>query len=122
MCDNFPHRGHRIEITFRQRRLQRCSSSDREGQKAWGRNWPLLRRRLAQLGAAGSLAEMQGVPGHCHPLKADRAGQFAVYLWGPLRLIFEPDHDPPPVLADGELDLLGVTHICLLGIEDYHDD
>jgi toxin HigB-1 len=116
------HRGRSIEITFRERRLQRRSNGDREGQKTWGRNWPLLRRRLAQLGGAHSLAALHGVPGHCHPLKADRAGQFAVYLWGPFRLIFEPTEDPLPYLADGELDLTAVTHICILGIEDYHDD
>jgi proteic killer suppression protein len=75
-----------------------------------------------QLGAASSLSALNGVPGHCHSLRADRLGQFAIYLWGPYRLIFEPANDPLPYSADGQLDLTLVTHIYILGIEDYHDD
>jgi proteic killer suppression protein len=116
------HRGSSIEITFRERKLQRRSNSDREGRRAWGRNWPLLKRRLAQLAAAANLAALQGVPGHCHALKADRSGQFAVHLWGPFRLIFEPADESLPYALDGELDIEAVTQICILAIEDYHDD
>jgi proteic killer suppression protein len=62
------------------------------------------------------------VPGNCHPLKADRAGQFAMRLWGPQRLVFEPAEDPVPLTVEGQLDLREIRLIRILDIEDYHDD
>jgi proteic killer suppression protein len=63
---------------------------------------------------------MDKVPGNCHALIADRAGGFAVSLWGAFRLIFEPDHDPLPTLDGGALDRTKVTHIIILEVTDYH--
>lgn len=65
---------------------------------------------------------MDGVPGRCHALGADRRGQFAVSLWGSYRLIFIPDHDPIPTLADGGIDLTRVTQISITEVVDYHGD
>ena len=53
-------------------------------------------------------------------LKGDRKGTFAVLLQNPLRLIFEPDHEPVPVKEDGGIDLTAVTAITILEITDYH--
>ena len=76
--------------------------------------------RLASLRAAPTLADMRGVPGNCHRLTADRAGEFAVALRGPYRLIFEPDHDPVPRLDDGGVDTTRVTDIRIKEVNDYH--
>lgn len=75
---------------------------------------------MASLRAAPSLADMKGVPGNCHPLTADRKGQFAVDLRGPYRLIFTPDHDPVPRLDDDGIDEAAVTRIRIEEVEDYH--
>lgn len=76
--------------------------------------------RLASLHAAPTLSDMRGVPGNCHPLRADRAGEFAVDLRGPYRLIIEPDHNPVPRLDDGGIDTNKVTNIRIKEVEDYH--
>lgn len=64
---------------------------------------------------------MRGLPGRCHELDGDRAGELALGLLDGKRLIFEPDADPVPEKEDGGLDWLGVEAIRLLEITNYHD-
>ena len=110
-----------IEIRFSTRKLERACSTDREGAKRWGpENWRRLKRRLVSLMSAPTLQDMQGVPGGCHQLTADRAGEFALDLWGSYRLIFEPDHKPVARLPDGGVDRSKVTRIVIKEVTDYH--
>ena len=91
------------------------------GQRRWGPDhWGLIRRRLASLGAAPTLAAMDGVPGQCHQLIGDRSREFALHLWGQFRLIFVPNHDPIPRLEDGGIDRKLVTKILIREVVDYH--
>ncbi len=78
-----------------------------------------LRSRLADLEAASRVSDL--VAGHPHPLKGDRAGQFALSLAGGWRLVFSPGHDPSPTLADGAIDWSQVSIVCIDYIGDYHD-
>lgn len=111
-----------IKISWSDRKLEKVCSSDNAGRRRWGADhWKLLKRRIASLEAAPTLSDMEGVPGRLHGLHADRRGHFAVDLWGSVRLIFEPDHDPVPSLADGVgVDRTLVTDICIKEIADYH--
>jgi len=110
-----------IDISWANRRLEKTCSSDREGVKKWGPDqWKALKMRLASLRAAPTLEDMQGVPGNCHPLTADRAGEFAVDLRGPYRLIFEPENDPIPLLPDGGINQAAVTEIRIKEVDNYH--
>ena len=110
-----------IEISWSSRKLEKSCSDDHQGEKRWGTDhWKLLKRRLAALGGAPTLADMDGVPGNCHQLHADRDDDFAVELWGPYRLIFVPDHEPVPLLDDGGIDKTHVTHIMIKEVDDYH--
>lgn len=110
-----------IETSWSNRRLEKTCSDERRGTKRWGGdNWPRLKRRLASLMAAPTLQDMEGVPGNCHQLRADRAGEFAVDLWGSYRLVFEPDHEPLPRLPDGGIDRTRVTKILIKEVIDYH--
>ena len=110
-----------VDISWSSHKLERTCSGDRGGIEHWGADhWKLLRRRLAALSAAPTLADMDGVSGNCHQLHADRDGDFAVDLWGPYRLIFEPNHDPVPLLDDGGVDKRNVTHITIKEVDDYH--
>jgi plasmid maintenance system killer protein len=110
-----------IEISWPNRKLEKMCSQDRQGAARWGaENWPRLKRRLAALAGAPTLQDMDGVPGNCHQLHTDRAGQFAVDLWGSYRLVFEPDHDPLPKLPDGGIDRARVTKIVIREVVDYH--
>ena len=79
-----------------------------------------LKRRLDDLRAVENLKDARKLPGNCHVLKADRAGQFAIDAGYPLRLIFEPAIDPLPRTKDGTWELERITVIRLLAVEDYH--
>lgn len=110
-----------IEISWSSRKLEKVCTDDRQAVRRWGTdNWKILRRRLAALLAAPTLADMTGVPGNCHQLHADRAGEFAISLWGSYRLIFEPAHNPFPALTDGGVDRALVTKIEIKEVVDYH--
>jgi len=78
-----------------------------------------LRSRLADLDAADSVQDL--VAGRPHPLKGERAGQFAVDLQGAKRLVFKTANDPIPYKDDGKIDWSKVTHVCIVFIGDYHD-
>ncbi|MEO8084455.1 MAG: type II toxin-antitoxin system RelE/ParE family toxin [Ardenticatenales bacterium] len=111
-----------VDIHFASDKLRRQCTIDREMVKAWGpERTKRLRRRLADLDAADALADMVMLPGRTHELRSDRAGQLAIDLDGPYRLIFEIADEPVPRRADGGLEWSGVRSIRILGIEDYHD-
>jgi hypothetical protein len=65
---------------------------------------------------------MDGVPGNCHALHAERRGRFAIALWGPYRLVFAPDHDPVPRTDDGGIIRTAVTAVRIVEVIDYHGD
>lgn len=90
--------------------------------KTWGpRPSTVLRRRLDQLKAAPSLIEMRNLPGRCHELIGDRAGQLSLDLVHPMRLIFEPAEDTRPMNSGGGLDWSQVKIVRILEIADTHD-
>lgn len=78
-----------------------------------------LRSRLADIAAAGVVADLAA--GRPHPLKHDRAGQFALDLAGGIRLAFAPANDPIPQTQDGATDWSQVTAVRIEFIGDYHD-
>lgn len=77
-----------------------------------------LEVRRAQLDAAGTLADLQFVPGNWHGLTGDWKGHIAASLDGPYRLILAPTE--AEYLTDGSLDWGSVTSVTLVGIVDYH--
>ncbi len=112
-----------IEISWSDHKLEKMCANAKAGQRRWGaEHWKILQRRLASLDAAPTLKDLEGVPGRCHPLTADRSGQFAMTLWGSFRLVFVPDHDPIPTLPDGGIDRSHVTKISITEVVDYHGD
>ena len=111
---------HLIDISWSDRKLEKTCASDKAGQRHLGRQLEAREAPLASLEAAPTLTDMDGVPGNCHPLRADREGQFAVHLWGRYRLVFEPNHEPIPLLDDGGIDKALVTNIVITEVVDYH--
>lgn len=107
-----------IEIFFRERRLQRDCEDPKLLSRRFGQFATPLRRRLAQLRAAEVLADV--VLGNPHPLRGNRAGQFAVTITQNYRLIFELADDPLPLLDDGTVDIAQVSAIRILEVGDYH--
>jgi len=111
-----------VEVLFTTKKLQKVCNSKQGITRKFGRTCGrLLQRRLADLAAAASLAELSTLPqARCHPLKGQREGQFAVDLEHPRRLILEPAHDSVPLREDGGIDLARVTRVWVVEVEDYH--
>lgn len=57
----------------------------------------------------------------CHELTGDRAGQLSIDLDHPYRLVFRPDHVPPPQRPEGGLDWSQVTAILIIEVVDTHE-
>ena len=111
-----------MEIDFGDAELEAdCNEFKRLVRKHNTQRAKLIRRRLDDLRAAQSLDVMRSLPGRCHELKSDRAGQLSIDLDGPYRLIFRPRHNPIPVKKDGGLDWTKVTAITVIEMVDTHD-
>ena len=79
-----------MEIGFANKRLERCFREHRSAVRAFGDE--VARRYIQRINimkAARSLDELTRLPAlRCHPLKGQRAGQYAIDLTGFYRLIF----------------------------------
>jgi plasmid maintenance system killer protein len=110
-----------VDIEFSNSRVQKLSSSHRDLRRLLGAGGAKkAAAHLASLRAASSLEDFRTLPGRCHELKADRAGQVALELPDGKSLIFEPAANPAPRKPDGGLDWRAVRAIRILEITDYH--
>jgi proteic killer suppression protein len=108
-----------MEISFKNNKLQKQCERHAEAQKEHGAdNAKQLKRRIKDLSAAENVTSLTA--GKPHRLINDRLGQYAVYLVGGMRLIFEPDNDPVPLKDDGSIDWSQVTKIRIVEIVNYH--
>jgi len=109
-----------MEINFKHKKLKDLCEQAQLAQRNLGSKMARkLQARLADLLAAPSVAELPQAD-RPHPLKGDRAGEFALDLVHPKRLVFEPDHNPVPRKDDGGIDWSRVTRVCIIWIGDYH--
>ncbi len=111
-----------MDIHFDNSKLERDCNSQHALTKRYGQRMSaLIRRRLDDLDAADTLEDMRHLPGRCHELLGDRAGQLSLDLVHPQRLIFIPADDPIPRKPDGGLDWPQIKSVQILGIEDTHE-
>jgi toxin HigB-1 len=109
-----------LEIRYRDKQLRKLCEVRAAAERSFGAPCAAkLRVRLMALEAATRVAHL--VAGNPHPLKAARAGQFALNLVGGFRLVFSAVNDPRPELPGGGVDWLQVTAVCIEFIGDYHD-
>ena len=109
-------------MSWADRKLAKDCESDRSGVRRFGHEqWTVIRRRLAVLKAAPTLAEVRGTPGRLHPLTGNRRLQFALDLRGATRLVFEPNQEPLPEVPGAGIDESGVTAVRIIEVVDYHD-
>lgn len=110
-----------MTIEFDSNKLAKQFSDEKNIKRAFGELAKGIVARLADLDAAGALADMRRLPAaHCHELKEDFAGCFAVKISPNFRLIFRPTQQPPPKLSDGGIDWSAIDAITILQIDDYH--
>lgn len=109
-----------MRLNFKDKKIRQLCEQQAAAEKKLGAACARkLKLRLLALEAAACVSELTA--GNPHPLKGDRAGQFALDLAGGWRLVFAPDHDPCPTRPDGSIDWSRVTVICIEYIGDYHD-
>ena len=111
-----------MQIAFRNKKLHKTCSVEKEAIKAYGPKCARkLMRRMMELSAFENLAQVPHIPPfRRHELTGKLKGTFAVDLEHPFRLLFTPNHDPIPNLEEGGIDLKKVTAIQIESIEDYH--
>jgi len=112
-----------MEIFYSSAKLAKVCNSQLSRRKKLGpREGDLLGRRLDDLDAADTLADVRPpFPGRCRELRENRRGQLAMDLVHPRRLIFSPANDPVPRNDAGGLDWSRVTKILIEEIgTDYH--
>ncbi len=108
-----------MEIAFETEKLARLCNSRAALEQTYGQVCAKrLRQRLQELEAVESLADM--VFGRPHELKGNRVGQVSVDLVHPLRLIFRPTIQPPPVKTDGGIDRSKVKSVMIIDVTDPH--
>ena len=111
-----------MDVAFASKKLQKTCNSEKELKGVYGdRMAAKIMTRLLDLRAAATLEVMRHLPGRCHELRGDRAGQLALHLVEPVRLVFRPVDDPPPRNESGTLIWGEVTSVIVLGIGDYHN-
>jgi toxin HigB-1 len=112
-----------MELEFASAKLRKRCETRREAVRAWGDECAgKLFQRLAELEDAESLAIVAKLPGaRCHELKGDRAGEFAVDLKHPKRLVFRPAGDSRAFMDGNTVMLDRVTSIVIEEVVDYHD-
>ena len=110
-----------MDFAFVTRKLERQLTDGSAMSRAYGSRAPKLKIRLDLLRQAQCLGDVPSTPpDRRHALTGDRAGQFAVVIVDNWRLVFLPDHDPLPRLADGGIDVTKVTAVKFLEVVDYH--
>ncbi|HEX4216304.1 MAG TPA: killer suppression protein HigA [Candidatus Dormibacteraeota bacterium] len=107
-----------LDITFADGHIQKVCNDDRLGRRRYGKLWPKLKQRLAELRACNVVTDMR--LGRPHPLMEDRRGQYAVHVTGKDCLVFAAVDAEATRGPDGEVDWAQVTAIEILEVTDYH--
>jgi plasmid maintenance system killer protein len=111
-----------VEVLCVNKKLKELCESERALQRQHGQSCARkVTGRLQDLEAAASLEDMRSLPGACHELTGDRAGQLAIRVGGGKRLILEPASNPRPAKTDGGLDWPEVRAVRIVALDDYHD-
>jgi len=110
-----------VDISFRTNRLRDDCNDQRRLKGRYGADMAkVISRRLDDLRAARILEDMRNLPGRCHELRGDRAGQLSLDLRGPYRLLFMPAHNAVPRMPDGGMNWTQVTAVEITEVEDTH--
>lgn len=111
-----------MEVEFRNRRLRKILTSDKELARRYGaRQGRCISAEIKALQRAATLLCVPTTPPkRRHQLVGNLDGLFAVDLLHPYRMVFAPAHNPVPRRADGGIDLAEIAAIIIMGVEDYH--
>ncbi len=111
-----------MNVDFARQKLEKTFNSQTALNRTFGdRMARTVAMRMAVLRNARTLGKVPVTnPDRRHQLEGNRAGQYAVDLVHPKRLVFEPNHNPMPRKEDGGIDTDQVTAITIIEVVDYH--
>jgi proteic killer suppression protein len=111
-----------MQIEYRKNKLKKQVSSPSEIKRAFGVNAKKVSTRLDEITSSPNLAVLMQIPAaNCHQLTGNRKSEWGLDISKNHRIIFEIADNPVPLVADGSINTLLVTSICILEIgEDYH--
>ena len=111
-----------MDIVFTDKKFEKqCNAFNLLQRKQGKERAKRINRRLGNLRAANTLAEMKSLPGRCHELTGDRTGQLSLDLDHPYRLIFELANNPIPRKEDGGMDWTKITAVRIIGVVNTHE-
>lgn len=111
-----------MDIKFADKKLEQYANNPRLSQQKMGeKRTKLFLKRLTDLRDADTLEDVRHLPGHYHPLKIPRKGQFACDLDHPYRLIFIPQQNQIPTNKDGQYIWIEILGVEIIEIIDYHE-
>lgn len=110
-----------MELLFASETLQRACTEECESDRLWGADCArVVRRRLAQLAAAESLAVFATItPAKLRALPPPHDSGFAVDVLPPLCLILEPCHDGALPSPTGSVDKAMITAVRILAVDPF---
>lgn len=111
-----------MKISYQYKKLEKTTADFKAISKHYGTMAKKVNQRIKEMEASTTLEVLGKIhAARCHELKGDWKGYLAVDVSGNHRIVFKPDHDPPPKKDDGGLDWSQVTAITIVAIgEDYH--
>ncbi len=110
-----------MNIEYKNNKLRKQFGSASEIKKVFGVNAKRVSTRLSDIEASPNLAVLMQIPAaNCHPLTANRKGDWALDISANYRMIFQIYQDPIPVKEDNSINTILVTDIIIMGAEDYH--
>lgn len=108
-------------ITFANTKLRKYANDSKlAAQKLGAKRAELFQKRLDDIAAAQSFADLKYLPGGYHQLRTERKDQWACNLDQPFRLIFIPAEDPIPKNESGAQILNEIKEVEIIEINDYH--
>lgn len=113
-----------MDIIFKEKRLKKVVNNHSKLVQKYGTECAtLITRRINEIHASSTLQDLRDIypRSRCHQLTGNRQGQFAVDLKHPLRLIFIPCEQPPPLTSDGGISLAEITCVKIIELGDYHE-
>jgi len=110
-----------VEISYKNNKLEKSLTNDKELIKTYGELAKKIKQRLKELKEADNLLVISQLPAlRLHPYKGDRVGEWSVDIKENWRVIFEIAQDPIPKQEDGGVNLILITAIEIVSVEDPH--
>jgi len=110
-----------VKISYKNNKLEKALANDKELIKTYGELAKKIKQRLKELKGADSLLVISQLPAlRLYPYKGNRIGEWSVDIKDNWRIIFEIAQDPIPKQENGGVNLILITAIEIVSVEDPH--